>query len=94
MILLASGKVLKSQLIFNCDHQMTALFHMTQHDLQKIFIGCFRGDIGCPIFKHTDQTYEIIVCRKLRLDILKVSHMDRDIILILVSPGIDMASSG
>ena len=92
MILLASRPVLHPHLVLNGDDQISARLHMLQVDFQKILKGRFRRDIALPVFKHPDQEHIIIVTGKIRLDIREIPHMNRHVVPLPVSDGVDGAA--
>ena len=49
-------------------------------------------DIRLSIFKHPDHTGKIIILLKGRLNITEISHMNFNIISILVAVCVDLAS--
>ena len=62
---------------------------MRQKNVEEIMIRRLSTDITLSVFKHTDQADVVIILRQLRLNVLKISHMDRDIVTFAMPVGID-----
>ena len=65
---------------------------MAQNDPQEVIIGRFAADIAFSIFKDPNQADIIKIMGQFRLNILEVSHMNRHIIRILMTVGIDQTA--
>ena len=92
MIFRTSGPVFQSQSVLDGQNNLSIRFQMSGYDLKKIHIWVLTLDIRFPILKHTDQGNIIIFFCQILLYLLKVSHKNPKVILILMSVCIDLAS--
>ena len=92
MILTAAGPVFKTEFILDGHYNTSVILLVLLNDFQEILIGRLSVDIGLPVFKYADQENEIIVIRKDRFNILKISHVNFDIPSVMISVRINTAS--
>ena len=92
MVFLAAGKIFQAILIFNRNNDSTAFTQMRKQNLQKIFIRCIAANIALTILKYTNQTNIIIILGQIRLNVLKIAHMNRYILTFTMSISVDQTS--
>ena len=92
MIFTATGPVFQSKFILNGNDHAAVKLSVTVTDPHEILIRCLTTNIRLSVLKHTDQQDIIVIIAKMRLDILEISHHDRDVIAITISVCIDHAS--
>ena len=89
MILLTACEIFQPIFIFNRNDKSAALRQMWQKNVEEILIRCLSTDITLSVFKYTDQADVVIILRQLRLNVLKISHMNCNIVTFAVPVGID-----
>ena len=99
VILPAPCKILEPQPVFDRDHESSGVrpsllpapqVRQNPHQLGPERIR--RVNVVLKVFKNTDEEYVIVIIRKLRLHIGKISHMNGDIVLIPVAVCIDQGA--
>ncbi len=92
MILTAPRPVFQTKPVLDRDDNAPILFQMIADNIQKILERRLPSDVGLCILQHTDETDIVVVAGQRRFDVLKISHMYRNVPAVHMPIRIDHAS--
>ena len=92
VILPASRKILKSQLILNGDDNASPGLYVGSDDAKEILKRRIASHVANAIFKNAGETDQVIVPVQLRLHVLEITQLDGHVITLTVAIGIDHAA--
>ena len=92
MIFSASCPVFESVSVFYGYNNMSVVFDMLFDYCKEVFIGILSSYVALTVFEYTYKKGIIIISIKIRFYLLEIAHFDADIVLMLMSCGVDHTS--